>query len=70
MKDKDGKNVEVNATRLLNQTVFYKAGHHASHNATLKEKGLELMIHEDLVTLYLKRKINIGVFRITIYWKR
>lgn len=50
VKDKDGKMVDVNATRLLNQTVFYKAGHHASHNATLKEKGLELMIHEDLVT--------------------
>jgi hypothetical protein len=49
-KDKDGNPIEVNATRLLNQTVFYKAGHHASHNATLKELGLELMIHEDLVT--------------------
>jgi len=50
VKDKDGKKVEVDATWLLNQTVFYKAGHHASHNATLKELGLELMTHEDLVT--------------------
>jgi hypothetical protein len=28
---------------LLKRTVFYKVGHHASHNATLEEKGLELM---------------------------
>ena len=50
VKDKDGKKVDVNATKLLNQTVFYKAGHHASHNATLNTLGLELMTHEDLVT--------------------
>ena len=28
---------------LLARTVFYKVGHHASHNATLREKGLEKM---------------------------
>jgi hypothetical protein len=28
---------------LLKRTVFYKVGHHGSHNATLREKGLELM---------------------------
>jgi hypothetical protein len=28
---------------LLGRTVFYKVGHHGSHNATLKEKGLDLM---------------------------
>ncbi|HEY9218790.1 MAG TPA: MBL fold metallo-hydrolase [Phenylobacterium sp.] len=28
---------------LLKRTVFYKVGHHASHNATLKAQGLELM---------------------------
>lgn len=39
----------VTATDLLKNTVFYKVGHHASHNATLKEKGLELMKHEELV---------------------
>jgi hypothetical protein len=50
VKDKKGNKVEMNATKLLNQTVFYKAGHHASHNATLKALGLELMTHEDLVT--------------------
>jgi len=44
-----GKTRDVTATDILNRTVFYKAGHHASHNATLKEKGLELMEDEDLV---------------------
>jgi hypothetical protein len=28
---------------LLARTVFYKVGHHGSHNATLREKGLETM---------------------------
>ena len=34
---------------LLNRTVFYKVGHHCSHNATLKKGGLELMVRDDLV---------------------
>ncbi len=42
--------VEVTAVDLLRNTVLYKVGHHASHNATLKEKGLALM-GEDLVAL-------------------
>jgi hypothetical protein len=36
---------------LLSRTVLYKVGHHASHNATLRDKGLELMAHPDLVAL-------------------
>ena len=40
---------EVKAADLLARTVFYKVGHHASHNATVNEKGLELMVHEDLM---------------------
>jgi hypothetical protein len=40
---------KVDAKHLLGQTVFYKVGHHASHNATLKDQGLELMKHKDLV---------------------
>ncbi len=36
---------------LVRHTVLYKVGHHASHNATLREKGLELMEHPDLVAL-------------------
>ena len=27
----------------MRRTTFYKVGHHGSHNATLKERGLELM---------------------------
>jgi hypothetical protein len=34
---------------LLNRTVFYKVGHHCSHNATLKKGGLELMVRDDMV---------------------
>jgi hypothetical protein len=34
---------------LLSRIVFYKVGHHGSHNATIAAKGLEAMIHKDLV---------------------
>jgi beta-lactamase superfamily II metal-dependent hydrolase len=34
---------------LLKRTCFYKVGHHGSHNATLKEGGLEAMTHPGLV---------------------
>jgi hypothetical protein len=33
----------VKASDLLARTVFYKVGHHSSHNATAKGKGLEMM---------------------------
>ncbi len=36
---------------LLARTVLYKVGHHGSHNATLRERGLELMTHRDLVAM-------------------
>lgn len=45
----DGK--KVNAEDLLRRTVFYKVGHHGSHNATLREKGLERMTHPELVAM-------------------
>ena len=38
----------VTAADLLTRTVRYKVGHHASHNATAKAKGLELMTSPDL----------------------
>lgn len=41
----------LTVTDLLARTVLYKVGHHASHNATLRENGLELMSHPDLVAL-------------------
>lgn len=34
---------KISAEDLLNRTVLYKVGHHGSHNATLREKGLFLM---------------------------
>jgi hypothetical protein len=33
----------VTGPDLLHRTIFYKVGHHGSHNATLREKGLEEM---------------------------
>lgn len=36
---------------LLEKCVFYKVGHHGSHNATLKEKGLEMMTNPDLLAM-------------------
>jgi hypothetical protein len=41
----------VTGPDLLARTVFYKVGHHGSHNATLKEKGLELMTNDDLMAM-------------------
>ena len=38
----------VTGPDLLARTVYYKVGHHGSHNATLKEKGLGLMTNKDL----------------------
>ncbi|HJQ61104.1 MAG TPA: MBL fold metallo-hydrolase [Vineibacter sp.] len=39
----------VTGKDLLRRTTFYKVGHHGSHNATLKQKGVELMENDDLV---------------------
>lgn len=41
----------VTAGELLARTVFYKVGHHGSHNATLREKGLELMASDELAVM-------------------
>jgi hypothetical protein len=38
----------VTGPDLLRRTVLYKVGHHGSHNATLRDKGLEMM-SDDLV---------------------
>jgi glyoxylase-like metal-dependent hydrolase (beta-lactamase superfamily II) len=39
------------AEHILNNTRLYKVGHHGSHNATLRGKGLEMMTHADLVAM-------------------
>jgi hypothetical protein len=44
-----GSDKPLPAHDLLNRTVFYKVGHHCSHNATLKKGGLELMVRDDIV---------------------
>jgi hypothetical protein len=41
----------VTSRQLLARTVLYKVGHHGSHNATLREKGLELMTSGELVAM-------------------
>lgn len=41
--------VEVTGPELLSRTVFYKVGHHGSHNATLSTAGLEQMSSEALM---------------------
>ncbi len=49
--DEKGVKQEVKAEHLLNRTVFYKVGHHGSHNATLKKHGLEMMISPELMAM-------------------
>jgi hypothetical protein len=48
-KTTDGR--ELTAEQLLARTVLYKVGHHGSHNATLREKGFELMTHPEMVAM-------------------
>ena len=47
----NGATREVTSEELLARTVLYKVGHHGSHNATLREKGLMLMNNPDLVAM-------------------
>jgi hypothetical protein len=47
----DGSSETVRAADLLGRTVLYKVGHHGSHNATLKQKGLEMMTSPELVAM-------------------
>ena len=51
--DADGAVRKVTAADLLSRTVFYKVGHHASHNATARGRGLELMVNEDELTAFI-----------------
>ena len=51
-KVKNGGTTETRtAEDLLKNTVLYKVSHHGSHNATVRDKGLEMMKHPDLVAL-------------------
>ena len=53
-KVKDGTTSRtVTAADLLARTVFYKVGHHSSHNATARKKGLELMGQTNELTAFI-----------------
>jgi len=45
------KGEKITAKDLLGRTVLYKVGHHGSHNATLREQGLEMMTSPELVAM-------------------
>ncbi|CCH56213.1 hypothetical protein BN8_05533 [Fibrisoma limi BUZ 3] len=49
--DQDGTSRTVTAEDLLANTVFYKVGHHGSHNATPKRTGLQKMTSPKLCAL-------------------
>jgi hypothetical protein len=51
VKNSDGAIIEITTADLLARTVLYKVGHHGSHNATLKEHGLELMNSPELAAM-------------------
>lgn len=40
---------QISIDTILSRATFYKVGHHGSHNATAKQRGLELMTDEQLV---------------------
>jgi hypothetical protein len=41
----------VTGPDLLKRTIFYKVGHHGSHNATLRQNGLELMTNLEIAAI-------------------
>lgn len=49
--DNSAVNYRPTAQELLGKTVVYKVGHHGSHNATLKQNGLEMMTDDRLIAL-------------------
>lgn len=51
VRDADGRARSVTSDDLLARTVLYKVGHHGSHNATLKGRGLEKMRSDRLVAM-------------------
>lgn len=51
VREERAKTSRVTAADLLARTVLYKVGHHGSHNATLREKGLELMTSDELTAM-------------------
>lgn len=62
VSDENNGRREVDASDLLSRTVFYKVGHHGSHNATARGKGLELMTKQDELVAFIPvdRAIALG----------
>ena len=42
---------DLTADEILERTIFYKVAHHGSHNATMREQGLEKMKHPGLMAM-------------------
>jgi hypothetical protein len=53
MKWKSADGETITAADLLTRAVFYKVGHHSSHNATVKGKGLEIMRKNKDLTAFI-----------------
>lgn len=51
---------KANVADLLKRTVFYKVGHHGSHNATLKAKGVERMREGDGLTAFVPVSVPVA----------
>lgn len=54
------KNPGTTTADLLRRVVFYKCGHHGSHNSTLKKGGLEAMPHGIQVAIPTNNKFALG----------
>jgi hypothetical protein len=50
-EDPNDEPLAITSSELLARARLYKVGHHGSHNATLRQKGLDLMRHPELVAL-------------------
>jgi hypothetical protein len=48
---------KVTGPELLKRTLLYKVGHHGSHNATLREKGLEMMTGLQVAMIPVNREM-------------
>lgn len=62
VEDAKGDVRSVTAADLLGNTVFYKVGHHSSHNATAKTLGLEIMRKNKELTAFIPvdRQVALG----------
>jgi len=49
----------VTGPELLARTIFYKVGHHGSHNATLRENGLALMTNLDIAAIPVNHEMAV-----------